>query len=161
MEEFSHHDVTIVIVDDEEMVLASLSTFFALETDYKIVEFTSAKKALAYIEENDVDLVISDQMMPEMDGITFLTKVRALRPAVPRYLLTGYADKQNAIKAINQVALDKYIEKPWDNEDLVTLVNLGVQKRNIMKRLNLKMQVMNEKFQEIIELNDGLTKVYA
>ncbi|MFQ5630094.1 MAG: response regulator, partial [bacterium] len=145
MENFDNNEqVTIVIVDDEQMVLTSLSSFFMLETDYNIVEFTSAKEALNYIENNDIDLVISDQMMPEMDGISFLKKVRAIQPAVPRYLLTGYADKENAIQAINHVALDKYIQKPWDNEKLADLVDNDVKKRNIMKMFERKINEIND-----------------
>lgn len=147
---------TIVIVDDEEMVLTSLSSYFALETDFEIVQFTSPNEALKYIESNDIDLVISDQLMPGMDGITFLTHVRKLKPEVPRYLLTGYADKENAIKAINNVALDKYIEKPWDNDRLRMLVVSGIEKRQTMKRLQQKITEMNSMYQEIQELNSGL-----
>ena len=96
---------TIVIVDDEEMVLTSLNSFLTLETDYTVKTFTSAQDALDFIKAEAVDLVVSDYLMPEMDGITFLSKVRDVRPEVPRIILTGYADKENAIKAINNVGL--------------------------------------------------------
>ncbi|MCA9743721.1 MAG: response regulator [Deferribacteres bacterium] len=152
---------TIVIVDDEQMVLASLNAFFALETNYNIMDFTSANQALQYIREHEIDLVISDQMMPEMDGITFLRAVRELQPAVPRYLLTGYADKENAIAAINQVALDKYIEKPWDNEQLAALVDSGLRRRNAMKALDRKMLQLNAAYQELLEIDQGLRKTHA
>ena len=91
----------IVIVDDEEIVLTSLKSFLDLETEYEIHTFTSVNEALDYIKGGEVDLVISDYLMPEMDGISFLAKVRELKPDVPRIILTGYADKENAIKAIN------------------------------------------------------------
>src|SRR5205085_1965487 len=92
---------TILLVDDEEMVLNSIKSFFAIETDYKLATYTSPLKALQDIERTHFDLVISDYLMPEMDGITFLAKVKEKRPLIPRILLTGYADKENAIKAIN------------------------------------------------------------
>ena len=111
----------ILILDDEEMVLTSLSSFLALETVYEVVTFTSANEALEYVKANEIDLVVSDYLMPEMDGISFLAKVRDLRPEVPRIILTGYADKENAIKAINEVGLFQYIQKPWDNEDLLII----------------------------------------
>ena len=94
---------TIVLVDDEEMVLTSLRSILALETDYGVKTFTSAAEALEFINSQDVDLVLSDYLMPEMDGITFLAKVREIKPEIPRIILTGYADKENAIKAINEV----------------------------------------------------------
>ena len=96
---------TIVIVDDEEMVLTSLSSFLSLETDYHVETFISARDALEYVKNNGVDLVVSDYLMPEMDGISFLAEVKKVKPEVPRIILTGYADKENAIKAINDVGL--------------------------------------------------------
>ena len=95
----------VVIVDDEEMVLTSLSSLLSLETDYEIKTFLSSKEALDHIKNEETDLVISDFLMPEMDGITFLGKVRKIKPEIPRIILTGYADKENAIKAINEVGL--------------------------------------------------------
>src|ERR1044071_999554 len=96
---------TILLVDDEEMVLTSIKSFLAIESNYKLIAFTSPVEALRFLDGDHphVDLVISDYLMPEMDGITFLAKVKEKVPMVPRILLTGYADKENAIKAINNV----------------------------------------------------------
>ena len=66
-------------------------------------------------------LVISDFVMPELDGIAFLLEIRRLYPESILVLLTGYADKENAIRAINEVGIFHYAEKPWDNEDLLTI----------------------------------------
>ena len=98
---------TIIIVDDEEMVLTSLKSFLDLETEYTVQTFTSAKDALTYIKDHEIDLVVSDYLMPEMDGITFLANVRELRPEVPRIILTGYADKENAIKAMDLAGVNE------------------------------------------------------
>jgi len=89
---------TVVIVDDEELVLTSLSTYLSLETDYAVMTFASAPDTLQFIAAQDIDLVVSHFLMPEMDGISFLTEVRRLRPHVPRVILTGYADKENAVR---------------------------------------------------------------
>ena len=127
---------TIVIVDDEEMVLTSLSSFLNLETEYDVKTFTSAQEALDYVKEGRCDLVISDYLMPEMDGISFLAQVRELKPSVPRIILTGYADKENAIKAINDVGLFQYIEKPWDNDDILIVLRNGLERHLLMKKLD-------------------------
>ena len=119
-------NATVVLVDDEEMVLTSLSSFLTLETEYDVNTFTSAKEALEFIKTNDVDIVISDYLMPEMDGITFLAHVKEVKPEIPRIILTGYADKENAIKAINEVGLYQYIEKPWDNDDLLIILRNAI-----------------------------------
>ena len=77
--------------------------------------------------------------MPEMDGLSFLAKVRDLKPEVPRVMLTGYADKENAIKAINEVGLYQYIEKPWNNDDLCLVLRNGIEKKKLFERLQQKM----------------------
>ncbi len=126
---------TVLIVDDEEMVLTSLSTLLFLETDYEVKTFVSAKKAVEYLESNAVDLIISDFLMPEMSGLEFLTKAKSFRPEVPRIILTGFADKENAIKLINEIGLFQYIEKPWDNGDLLLIVRNALEKRRLLAKL--------------------------
>lgn len=152
---------TIVIVDDEELVLTSLSSFLSLETKYNLKTFTSAKKALEYIKGNNVNLVVSDYLMPEMDGISFLIKVRELRPEVPRIILTGYADKENAIKAINQVGLFQYIEKPWDNEDILIIFRNGLEKQNLMMKLDEKIKEINKAYEELKDLQREIVKTFV
>jgi DNA-binding NtrC family response regulator len=157
----SDNKQTIVIVDDEEMVLTSLSSFLKLETDYHVETFTRARKALEYIESNDIDLVISDYLMPEMDGITFLAKVREMRPEVPRIILTGYADKENAIKAINEVGLYQYIEKPWDNEDILIVLRNGLEKLQLMKKLQTKINEINKAYADLQGLHREIVKTFV
>jgi len=152
---------TIVIVDDEEMVLTSLNSFLSLETDYNLETFISAKKALDYIESNPVDLVVSDYLMPEMDGISFLIKVRELKPEVPRIILTGYADKENAIKAINQVGLFQYLEKPWDNEDILIIFRNGLEKQRLLSKLDEKIKEINQAYDELKNLQREIVKTFV
>ncbi len=152
---------TIVIVDDEEMVLTSLRSFLTLETEYTVKTFTSALDALKFIKADAVDLVVSDYLMPEMDGITFLSKVRDVRPEVPRIILTGYADKENAIKAINNVGLFQYIEKPWDNDDILIIFRNGLEKKQLMKRLNSKIEEINKAYSELQDLQREIVKTFV
>jgi len=152
---------TILLVDDEEMVLTSIDSFLALETQYNVVTFISAKKALKYIKSNSVDLVISDYVMPEMDGITFLANVREIKPEIPRIILTGYADKENAIKAINEVGLFQYIEKPWDNDDLKIIIRNGIEKKQLLKKLQEKMDEFNRTNGELQSLHREILKTFV
>jgi DNA-binding NtrC family response regulator len=154
-------DATIVIVDDEEMVLTSLNSFLALETDYTVKTFISAKEALEFIAKEPIDLVMSDYLMPEMDGISFLAEVKKLRPEVPRIILTGYADKENAIKAINNVGLFQYIEKPWDNDDILIIFRNGLEKQKLMKRLNQKIEEINTAYSELQGLQREIIKTFV
>ncbi len=151
----------IVIVDDEDMVLTSLNSFLALETEYEVSTFTSAKNAIEYIKENDIDIVISDYLMPEMDGMSFLAEVKKINPQIPRIILTGYADKENAIKAINEVGLFQYIEKPWDNADLLIIIRNGIEKNNLMKNLEDKISQINKAYAELQGIHKDILKTFV
>ena len=140
---------SLLILDDEEMVLTSLRSLFRLQTDYEVIVHTSAQKALESARARSIDLVISDYLMPEMDGITFLGQFKEIQPQTIRVLLTGYADKENAIRAINQVGLYQYIEKPWDNEALLIVVKNGLEKRQLLRMLE-------EKISELARVNTNL-----
>lgn len=152
---------TIILVDDEEMVLTSLRSILSLETDYEVHTFLSAIEALGFIEKNEIDLVISDYLMPEMDGISFLAKVREIRPEVPRIILTGYADKENAIKAINEVGLYQYIEKPWENEDLMIIIRNGLEKQKLLKNLQAKIQEINAAYGDLQQMHKEILKTFV
>jgi DNA-binding NtrC family response regulator len=118
-------------------------------------------QALAHLEAQDVGIIISDFLMPEMDGISFLTRARELRPDVPRVLLTGYADKENAIKAINQVALYQYVEKPWDNDDLRLIIRNGLEKRRLVAKLSEQVSQINQAYLELRGIQEEILKAFA
>jgi thioredoxin reductase (NADPH) len=111
----------IVIVDDDIQVLRAIQRDVRnrYREDYRILATESAREALEAIKEltlknETVALFISDQRMPEMEGIEFLEKARALYPEAKQVLLTAYSDIEAAIRAINTVKLDYYLLKPWD-----------------------------------------------
>ena len=152
---------SIVIVDDEKIVLSSIESILKLETDYQVESFTSAKKALKFIESNDVAIVMSDYLMPEMDGISFLANVRDIKPYIPRIILTGYADKENAIKAINDVGLFQYIEKPWNNDDLLIILRNGIEKQKLMRKLEEKLNEISEAHSELQTIQNEIVKTFV
>ncbi len=129
---------TILVVDDEEMVTSALRSFLSLETAYRVLTFTSPVEALDSTDAEWIDVVIADFMMPEMDGITFLKAVREKRPEATRILLTGYADKENAIRAINEAGLYYYLEKPWDSDHLQVVVRNGVERAALVRELEAR-----------------------
>jgi serine phosphatase RsbU (regulator of sigma subunit) len=134
----------VMIVDDEELVLQSLTSFLSLETDWEVLTFQSPKEALKELNKRSVDIVVSDFLMPEMNGLGFLKEVKKLHPDVPRILLTGYADKENAISAINQVGLYQYIEKPWDNQNIKLIIRNGLQNKNLSEVLREKLKELDQ-----------------
>jgi sigma-B regulation protein RsbU (phosphoserine phosphatase) len=134
---------SILIVDDEEMVLTSLRSVFALQTDYPVHQASDGKMALETMARVQIDLVISDFLMPDMNGIEFLKEARRLQPDSVRILLTGYADKENAIKAINEVGLYHYLEKPWDNDALLNIVRNGLKEKGLRNLLAEKIRELD------------------
>ena len=150
----------LVIVDDEEMVLASLRSFLTLETEYEVLTFDSPLKALESIRENQIDLVISDYLMPEMTGIEFLLEVKKLQPYATRILLTGYADKENAIRAINEVNLYQYIEKPWSNDDLKLIIQNGLERRFLMADLAAKIGEVQQAQRSLQDIQAQIIKAF-
>ncbi|MCB9383248.1 MAG: response regulator [Bryobacterales bacterium] len=150
----------IAIVDDEEMVLTSLRSFLMLETDYEVLTFNSPKKALAELADKDLDLIVSDYLMPEMNGIELLLEIKKLHPFATRILLTGYADKENAIKAINEVGLYQYVEKPWDNDDLRITIQNGLERRFLMEKLENKIQEVQRVQQSLQDIQAQIIKAF-
>jgi len=150
----------IAIVDDEEMVLTSLRSFLVLETEYEVETFTSPEEAMKKLPDMNLDLIISDYLMPEMNGIDFLLEVKKIHPFATRILLTGYADKENAIKAINEVGLYQYVEKPWDNDDLKITIQNGLERRFLMEKLESKIQEVQNVQKNLQEIQAQIIKAF-
>ncbi|MGH6634904.1 MAG: EAL domain-containing protein, partial [Gammaproteobacteria bacterium] len=108
---------TVLIVDDDPVVLALLSRL--LEQDNRdVLSADSARAGLELLAIHDVQVVVSDQIMPEMDGIEFLSRVKELHPETVRIILTGHAEPETITKAVNKGWIYKFMSKPWDDEDL-------------------------------------------
>jgi len=115
----------VLLVDDEPNILSALRRSLAMidarELDGEALlfeTFTSPETAITRCDEEDFDLVISDYRMPSMNGVEFLARVMEFQPAVPRVIISGYADREAIIAAVNAVHLTRFIEKPWDDGDL-------------------------------------------
>jgi len=116
----------ILVVDDEEAILETMT--FTFEDDYEVLTSSSARDALALLErEGQVAVVISDQRMPEMTGVEFLARVFALHPTTVRIILTGFADMDAIIRAINDGHVYAYITKPWEPDQLKQVVRRAVE----------------------------------
>ena len=128
----------IVLVDDEEMILTSIRTLLMLEADYEVACFTSPLEAVRHLEKSAVDVTVSDYMMPGMTGIQLLAESKRTQPEAARVLLTGHADKASAIQAINEVGLFQYLEKPWDNTQLLLVIQQAVERTELLRQLRQK-----------------------
>lgn len=146
---------TLLFVDDETGILSALRRLFRPH-GYHILIAEGGEQGLALLEENDVDLVISDMRMPVMDGATFLKEVRQRWPAVTRILLTGYADMTSTVAAINEGEIYRYIAKPWDDNEIVMVVREAIERQRLQaenRRLSELTQAQNE---ELKALNASL-----
>ena len=147
-DEFKH---TILIVDDEEGILKSLRRLLN-SLDVNVLTSPNGDKALDLLKSNQISLIISDQRMPGMTGVELLKKSRAISPDSVRILLTGYADIDATIEAINSGAIKYYLNKPWDNEFLLS---------RIQESLDLyKMVIENKKLNKLLfKRNEELTMI--
>ncbi len=102
----------------------------------------------------------SDYLMPDMNGIEFLLEIKKLQPYATRILLTGYADKENAIKAINEVGLYQYVEKPWENEELKLIIQNGLERRFLMERLEEKIKEVQNVQQNLQDIQAQIIKAF-
>ncbi len=143
-----------MLVDDEEIALASLRGLFSLETDHEVLAFQNPLDALEEAKRQPIDLVICDYLMPQMTGIDLLKKMREIQPEMVRVLLTGFADKENTIRAINELDLFQYLEKPWDNQQLLLVVERGLQQRSLRRQLLEKVKELDRLLAEHRELQE-------
>ena len=151
----------IVVIDDEKMVTSAFKALLKVEGYNDAQFFNNPCEAVEYLKENKPDLIISDFIMPEMNGLEFLKSAKALYPEVSMILLTGYADKENAIRAINEVGLYKYIEKPWDNDDLLFNIRNGIERSNLIAKLEDKINELEVAKKELKHYSENLEELVA
>ncbi|MCX2480328.1 response regulator [Pedobacter sp. MC2016-15] len=108
--------ITILYVDDEENNLFSFKATFRIK--YQVLIAISGEEALKILEAKKVHVIITDQRMPEMTGVDFLEKVLEKFPDPMRILLTGYADMNAVVDAVNKGKIFHYLAKPWNEEEL-------------------------------------------
>lgn len=135
---------SVVIVDDEDMVITSIRAFLQLETEYEIHGFTKPEDAVEFLSTHPADVVVSDYLMPKMNGLQLLAKAKEYQPEAARVLLTGHADKQSAIQAINDVGLYQYLEKPWDNQQLLLVIQSAIERTTLFRQLKEKVDALDE-----------------
>jgi diguanylate cyclase (GGDEF)-like protein/PAS domain S-box-containing protein len=112
---------TLLLLDDEENILRALARVLRRD-GYEILMASRAKEAFEILAKYDVQVIISDQRMPEMSGTEFLSQVKGLYPETVRIVLSGYTDLSTITEAINQGEIYKFLLKPWDDENLRSIV---------------------------------------
>lgn len=150
----------VLIVDDEEMVITSIRAFLRLETDYAIDGFTDPEEAVRRMETHPVDVVVTDYLMPRMNGIQLLARAKQLQPEAARVLLTGHADKQSAIQAINEIGLYQYLEKPWDNAQLLLVIKTAIERTQLLRNLSEKIAQLDMAHSNLKDVQSRLLRAF-
>lgn len=114
----------ILCVDDEPNISRALQ--WLLQKDFDVMTANSGKEALALVDENDFDVLISDQRMPMMTGVEFFREARKISPRSIRILLTGYSDLQAVLRSVNEGEIYRFINKPWNISELPKVVEQAV-----------------------------------
>ncbi|MFH1338539.1 MAG: response regulator [Candidatus Omnitrophota bacterium] len=123
----------ILLLDDERNILSALIRLLRSEEREIHTAETAAQAWKKLREINGVDLVISDNRLPDITGIDFLVKVRQLFPDTIRILITGYPGLESAIEAINKGQVYRYIPKPWENEELKLIVKQALDYYDVVR----------------------------
>ncbi len=146
----------ILFVDDEENVIRSLKRLFIDDDNIEVFTALSGKEGLEILKDNEIAVIISDQRMPEMSGAEFLEKAKKIRPDSVRIVLTGYADVNAAMDAINKGGAFKYITKPWDDTDLMLTVLNSIETYRLKKENSRLTELTKNQNEELKKWNTEL-----
>ena len=144
----------ILYIDDEIHNLNSFRACF--RRNYNVFTAISASMGLKILKENEIHVIITDQRMPEMTGIEFLESIIEEFPTPPRILLTGYTDVNAVIDAINRGSVYKFVQKPWDENELKTIIDGALELYRIKeknKELTQKLMLTNEQLEFLLRQN--------
>lgn len=139
---------TVLLVDDEEPVRKAIRRVLKYEP-YRVLDSGSPVEALEIVEKEPVSLVVSDHKMPGMSGSEFLRKVAMIRPEVVRIMLTGNANLEMAMQAINEGSIYRFLTKPWDNNELLLAVKLGLRAFD-MEENNRRLIALVQKHRKVL-----------
>ncbi|MBT63379.1 MAG: hypothetical protein CML13_09240 [Puniceicoccaceae bacterium] len=140
----------ILYVDDETQALKYFA--MAFKKDYRVFTADNGQSGLDILEEHhaDISIIVSDQRMPEMAGVDFLSKVRARHPRKVRILTTAYSDLESAIRSVNDGKIYQYVTKPWDLQDFKMVLKRAFDYYSILSERDQLMSLKMSTLQRII-----------
>lgn len=151
----SNKPANLLFVDDEPNVLKALKRLFRA-ANYNVYLAEGGQAGLAILQQQPIDLIISDMRMPHMDGAEFLAQAAQRWPETVRILLTGYADIESTIAAVNNGKIYSYCSKPWEDNELKILVNNALEQKQLREQRQQLFEIVNRQNQQLKELNASL-----
>ncbi len=153
--EIEQEQDSLLFVDDEKNILSSLRRLFR-PLGYQIYVASSGQEGLDILKQHPVDLVISDMRMPEMDGAQFLEQVSQLYPDTVRILLTGFADINSTIDAINKGKIYRYLSKPWEDTEITLTVRQALETKQLEREKDRLQRITEHQNEQLKDLNENL-----
>ena len=155
----THH--AILFVDDEPNVLKSFERALRREP-YTLMTAAGGEEGLKLLEAREVSLVISDYNMPLMNGLDFLKEIKERYPHILTIMLTGQAELDIAVQAINEAGVYKFIQKPWDDADLKITIRRALESLDLISERDQLLQKVKSRdaiLRELEKKHPGITKV--
>ncbi|MGE5492553.1 MAG: response regulator [Actinomycetota bacterium] len=151
---------TLLLVDDEENILSAMKRLLR-RNGYRILSAGSGQEGLAILATETVDVIISDQRMPQMTGIEFLRQAKECCPDSIRMVLSGYTDLETVTSAINQGDIYRFLTKPWDDDDLRANIEDAVRRKTIidenvrlhreLTQTNAELAIANARLEQLLQ----------
>lgn len=148
----------VLFVDDEVPILNAARKLFSNDPVMRLLVASNGEEALEIIRKEDVWLVVSDHHMPGISGIGLLERIRHISPTTGRILMTAHADLKTAIDAINIGEALRFIIKPWDNNELKSIVHEGLERTEVVRQLAHCEESAINSIAQAIELKDPYTR---
>jgi len=142
----------VMLVDDEDYILKALKRTINMYTDWEVETYQDPREALRRARTTVFDAVITDYMMPEINGLELLQELRDIQPDTIRILLTGVIDIETVMSAINKAGAFRFIPKPWDDEQLLDNIREGLKFRDILLENRILAETVREQRQTLRSL---------
>lgn len=145
-------DPIVLFVDDEPNILSTLRRLCRRER-FQVLTATSGSEALEILAKTPAQVIISDFRMPEMTGVEFLAKAKLLVPDSIRIVLSGFADTQSVVEAINKGEIFRFLGKPWEDHELLATIHQSFEHHDLRRHnreLQERLQAQNEQLEELV-----------
>jgi putative two-component system response regulator len=149
---------TVLFVDDNNLTLETIKRLLGDCPDFRLLTAGSAVEALQIIHKEEIAVVVSDNIMPVISGLNFLSSLKKISPDTVKILMSGYADLSSALAAINRSEVYRYILKPWKDEELISTVLDALDRFHLTQSMQRGDEDILLSLAQTIELKDPLTR---